>query len=41
MLKEGGCFERQGESLPAEALIEFLQDNENMEWADYHGELCK
>lgn len=34
-------FERQGEILPAVAVIEFLQDNENMEWADYHGELCK
>lgn len=34
-------FERQGETLPAVALIEFLRDNENMEWADYHGELCK
>lgn len=37
----GGVFKRQREVLPAIALIEFLQDNENMEWADYHGELCK
>lgn len=34
-------FERQAEIFPAVALIEFLQDNENMEWADYRGELCK
>lgn len=31
-------FERQGEILPAVALIEFLPDNENMEGDDYHGE---
>lgn len=30
--------ERQAEILSAAALIEFLPDNENMEWADYHGE---
>lgn len=29
------------EILPAVDLIEFLQYNENKEWADYHGELCK
>lgn len=34
-------YERQAEILPAVALIEFLQDNENMEQANYHGELCK
>lgn len=34
-------FERKAEIFPAVPLIEFLQDNENMEWADYQGELCK
>lgn len=34
-------FERKAEIFPTVPLIEFLQDNENMERADYHGELCK